>query len=217
MSSMDDCPLCGAKIAKAPQEMMAQLQKRVDHGDLSAYCVLAQSLWGGVRMKRDLGTAFRLNLNNYAGSRGHVEGQYALRNHVVNGGGGVPQNNPKAAKWFARAASQGHPRAQFELKCLYREGHGVDKDIAKAVGFYRQSAQMGVPQSALGLGLLYFQGWGVERNFEKGALLLHKAADVSAAADLEPWLLCVSHVHLEQAYENGMGIRIPPNATEAAH
>lgn len=37
-----------------------------------------------------------------------------------------------AAKWFERAASQGHARSQFEIGLHYAYGFGVAQDLAKA-------------------------------------------------------------------------------------
>ncbi len=43
---------------------------------------------------------------------------------------GVTQDYAQAAKWYRKAAEQGHAYAQFNLGYMYRFGQGVPQDYA---------------------------------------------------------------------------------------
>ena len=49
----------------------------------------------------------------------------------------------EAAKWFRKAAEQGHAESQFDLGLLYTNGEGVDKDHKEAVKWLRKAAKQG--------------------------------------------------------------------------
>lgn len=60
---------------------------------------------------------------------------------------GVARNDEQAAKWYRRAADQGHGKAQFELGQAYAEGRGVKQDRETALQWYRRAADQGVPEA----------------------------------------------------------------------
>ena len=41
---------------------------------------------------------------------------------IYRRGEGVPQNDAEAAKWWRRAAEQGHTKAQYNLGAMYAKG-----------------------------------------------------------------------------------------------
>ncbi|MBS0647807.1 MAG: sel1 repeat family protein, partial [Verrucomicrobia bacterium] len=43
-------------------------------------------------------------------------------------GQGVAKDEKEAAKWYQKAADQGHAKAQFGLGFCYKKGQGVAKD-----------------------------------------------------------------------------------------
>ena len=49
----------------------------------------------------------------------------------------------EAAKWYRKAAEQGHSEAQYQLGECYYCGHGVDKDYNEAVKWFRKAAEQG--------------------------------------------------------------------------
>jgi TPR repeat protein len=59
-------------------------------------------------------------------------------------GRGVPQHYLLAAKWYYRAAVQGHGCAQFALGLLYNKGQGVQKDLVLAYMWLSLSASQAV-------------------------------------------------------------------------
>lgn len=49
----------------------------------------------------------------------------------------------KAAKWWRKAADQGHVDARFNLGGMYFNGRGVDQSYPEAVKWYRKAADQG--------------------------------------------------------------------------
>ncbi|MCL1888053.1 MAG: sel1 repeat family protein [Kiritimatiellaeota bacterium] len=83
----------------------------------------------------------------------------------------------EAAKWFRKAAEQGHPNAQHFLGQSYLYGHGVERDNAEAVRWYREAAEQGDAGSQHRLGQTYMYGWnGVEQDTDEGMKWFMKAA-----------------------------------------
>ncbi len=58
-------------------------------------------------------------------------------------GTGVEKNLEQAAKWYRRAAEQGHTKAQFNLASLYEHGKGVEKNPGLAIKWYKAAAMKG--------------------------------------------------------------------------
>jgi uncharacterized protein len=59
-------------------------------------------------------------------------------------GDAIPQDYEEAAKWFRRAANQGHSTSQFNLAGMYKSGRGgVPKDIVLSLMWLTLSAAQG--------------------------------------------------------------------------
>jgi TPR repeat protein len=56
-----------------------------------------------------------------------------------------------AAKWFERAASQGHARSQFEIGLHYAYGFGVAQDLKRAEEWPRLAVRNGQVEARLSL------------------------------------------------------------------
>ena len=80
-------------------------------------------------------------------------------------GQGVPQNYPEAAKWYYRAAEQGHSIAQHNLGVLYANGQGVPQDYLEAEKWWRRSAEQRFVPAQIKLGTLYYHGYGVAQDY----------------------------------------------------
>jgi len=90
--------------------------------------------------------------------RGDAESQYELgvaNYHIAAGGGGYviklgigggPANPVEAAKWFLRAAEQGHPEACYEIARMYDEGVGVISSGIEARKWMKQYALKGTSE-----------------------------------------------------------------------
>jgi ribosomal protein S20 len=63
---------------------------------------------------------------------GDVEAQCGLGEFYERGSLGLPQDYVQAAKWYLKAAEQGHSQAQLYLGVLMAQGQGVEQNLAEA-------------------------------------------------------------------------------------
>jgi len=71
-----------------------------------------------------------------ANQRGWADSQFQLGNHYFTGAEGCEQSYDLALKWYLRAASQGHAKAQFALGYCYEFGEGIEQNQAEALFWY---------------------------------------------------------------------------------
>ena len=57
----------------------------------------------------------------------------------------------EAAKWYRKAAEQGHVSAQYNLGYMYHSGKGVTQDYGEAVKWYRKAAEQGEAEAQYSL------------------------------------------------------------------
>tara|TARA_B100000676_G_scaffold310256_1_gene376213 strand:- start:326 stop:1108 length:783 start_codon:yes stop_codon:yes gene_type:complete len=91
-------------------------------------------------------------------------------------GRGVEKNIGEAAKWYRRAAVQGHVKAQANLGLMYAYGHGVPKDSAEAVRWLERASKAGDTGAQYNVGLLYYEGRGTERDYKRALRWYQRAA-----------------------------------------
>ena len=113
------------------------------------------------------------------------------------GGEGVAKDYAEAAKWFRKAAEQGHADARYLLGFLYDNGVGVANDYAEAAKWYRKAAEQGHADAQSVLGLLYFKGQGVAKDYTEAAKWYRKAAEQGHAD---------AQYFLGSLYYNGQGV-----------
>ena len=82
----------------------------------------------------------------------------------------------KAVDWFAKAAVQGHAKAQYRLGDCYYYGNGVEKNLIKAVEWYKKAADQGNTDALYSLGYCYYHGQGVKEDLNKAAKWYNRAA-----------------------------------------
>ena len=116
----------------------------------------------------------------------------------------TPEDKAEAAKWYQRAAEQGHMYAQYNLGTLFYTGQGVPQNYVEAAKWYRKSAEQGYVYAQKELGLMYWSGEGVPRNLTECAKWLLKAAEQGNMT---------AQLNLAALYENGWGV--PKNIEEA--
>lgn len=63
-------------------------------------------------------------------------------------GNGVPQDGPRAAALYCRAARLGDPESQFSLGWMYANGRGVERSDSAAAFFFHAAAEQGYEQAA---------------------------------------------------------------------
>lgn len=129
---------------------------------------------------RDLAEARRLH--RQAARAGIVEAQFELSLFLSQGIGGK-RDRRGAARWEAKAAEAGHPRA-----CLNRASRlasGKNRDYAEAAFWYERAADGGNAEAAARLCRMHLQGQGVVRDeriarrwYERAAALGYAWKDV---------------------------------------
>jgi len=70
----------------------------------------------------------------------------------------VKQDHAEAARWYRKAAEQGHADAQYNLGVMYENGQGVRQDHAESVRWYRKAAEQGHAEPQYNLGVMYENG-----------------------------------------------------------
>jgi TPR repeat protein len=96
-----------------------------EKGDATAQYDLGVSYYNGQgEIGKSMGELFNLGLSYYNGQ-------------------GVEQDYAEAAKYFRKAAEQGHVSAQNNLGVMYANGQGVTKDNYEAVKWFRKAAAQG--------------------------------------------------------------------------
>ena len=91
-------------------------------------------------------------------------------------GEAVPENDPKAVRWFRLAADQGDADAQSNLGVMYANGEGVLEDDPEAVKWLRLAADQGVAAAQFNLGVMYANGGGLPEDYVLGYAWLNLAA-----------------------------------------
>ena len=79
-------------------------------------------------------------------------------------GTGIPTNIRAAARWFLKAADQGHATAAYNIAIFYLKGTGVDRNSEQAVKYFERAASAGVTAAQVQLGKLHAAGEGVPRD-----------------------------------------------------
>jgi TPR repeat protein len=106
----------------------------------------------------------------------------------------VKKDYEQAAKYFAKAASQGNAEGMYNLARLTDRGLGVKKDHDLALKLFEQAAaqppqhpifkvvpNLGVAESEHALGLRYIEGIGVHKNLSTAAYWYQRAVDHGSA------------------------------------
>ena len=154
--------LCEKAIHKVP-----------DDGDTWAFLSLAYS-WAGL-------DSAALEANGKSIELGSVEG-LLFRAYFFEYGVGVVANKLEAARWYRKAAEQGHSSAQHSLGIRYTRGEGVDQDHVEAVRWYRKAAEQGHSSAQHSLGIRYTRGEGVDQDHVEAVRWYRKAAEQGHAS-----------------------------------
>lgn len=125
--------------------------------------------------------------------------------YLIGVGHDVPVDYAQSAKWYEKAAAQGHASAQDWLGRQYFLGRGVPQDVAQAAMWYEKAAAQGHTSAQDDLGVLYLHGLGVPQDYAKARQWFEKAAAQELAE---------AHIHLGSLYANGWGV--PKDDAQAA-
>ena len=127
---------------------------------------------------------------------GSPAAQYDLAQQLFEGRA-LPQDQAKAAFWFARAASAGYPPAEFRLGALYQKGVGVGRDPAAAKRWYQAAAEAGNARAAHNLGVINAEPVGEKADYGEAAKWFRRAAELGVRD---------SQYNLAVLYARGLGV-----------
>lgn len=152
-------------------------------GDAESQLSLATAYNSGKGVSKDTSKALELFLR--AAEGGSMSAQFQVGSFYESGLLGAPRNQFEAAKWYGKAAEQGHSASAYRLGEMYFDGRGVPKDEAKAIklmrlsDFYDQKyqAERGHAAAQVKFGLSYQFGRGVTQDF----VLAHMWFNIAAA------------------------------------
>lgn len=102
-------------------------------------------------------------------------------------------------------ATQGNPKAQFDLASAYYYGNGTRQDYAEALRWYRMAAEQGEPRAEDALGYMYLTGRGVLQDDVEALRWYKKSADHGSPK---------GQFDLASMYDAGTGV--PPDYIEAS-
>jgi len=88
----------------------------------------------------------------------------------------VPRNAAAAARYYQKAAEQGHVQASLDLGSMYAEGRGVPQDAVRAEQWFQKAADQGGVQAQYPVGEMYEKGRGVPQDYAKAAQWYQKVA-----------------------------------------
>lgn len=124
-----------------------------------------------------------------AAERGDAEAQYSMATALE-----AQSKSAKAARWYRRAARQGHSVSMNNLGVCYNTGEGVKTDSQKAMKWFRRSGEKGNSSACFNLGLCYET---LKRDPKSAVIWYLKAADAGDADAQNRLGLC---------YDTGSGV-----------
>lgn len=123
-------------------------------------------------------TAYNLALER--ARRGDPNAQ-TLVAEILSRGLGVPLNNAEAAKWYALAAEQGVPEAQFQYALMLLDGRYMRRDVNGAYALLEAAAEAGNVLAQFNLAQLVVQREPGEAGMAKALAYYERAADAGLA------------------------------------
>lgn len=90
---------------------------------------------------------------------------------------GIKIDKEETARWYLRAAAQGHQEAQLEIGYCFFNGEGVAQNYDEAIKWFRQAAEQGSPYAICQLSICHFAGCGVEKDEQTARKLFRSAVE----------------------------------------
>jgi len=218
-----------AASAAAAEPSRAELLRRAQAGDVTAYDLLASSYLDADGDQRDVNAAVRWLEKGV--KAGDTDCMIALGNLYFEGGD-LDQDEAKALSlykaaaaegdalgaynaglvyetsvddltqalgWYWRAAMGGDEGGMYKLALAYQLGQGVPTDETQAVTWMRKAAAAGSVDAINDLGSYYLQGYGVPVDEVQALKLYVDAAQRGSAVAL---------ANVAAAYHNGEGVPV---------
>ena len=164
-------------------------------------------LFPGVQAYRERNYTLAIKELRPAAEEGDAEAQFYLgqaiedqqRKSGSDDASKLEASKVEAAKWFRRAAEQGHAEAQRELAFLYSIGEGVVPDDAEAAAWLLKAAKQGNADVQFDLANRYEKGEGVPHDEASAIAWFRKAAEQD---------------HVDAQYELGRLLAKPESAQQ---
>jgi TPR repeat protein len=113
-----------------------------------------------------------------AAEAGYAEAQFELAEEYRYGNEALKSDRVAAAKWYIKAAEQGHADAQYMAGFCYQKGLGVTEDTKKAIEWYTEAGEQNHESALDALAFIYYTGeGGIEINDKKAIELWTKAVE----------------------------------------
>lgn len=141
-----------------------------------AQYALAKMYATGDVVKQDLNKADQLYETLVEKING-VHEQYNIASGYYSGGGLILDKS-KAAKWFKKAAEQGHANAQYVLGTQYFKGEGVEEDIIESIYWIKKAALQEHPEACYWLAELFRNGEFVQEDSSQAMHWYKKAIEL---------------------------------------
>jgi TPR repeat protein len=154
------------RMAASPQQVIEELRRRAETGNVSATAVLA--FLYSVEGAGYSNPTEAVRLYRSAADQGDAWSMSKLGN-LYDLGRGIPVDKSEAARLYRLAANQGDVTATSNLGVLYQRGEGVAKDTAEAARLFRRAAEGGDVMAMSSLGFLYETGDGVDKDLAEAA------------------------------------------------
>jgi len=122
---------------------------------------------------------------------------------ILSRGLGMARNDREAAKWYALAAEQGVPEAQFQYALMLIDGNFVKKDMQAAYALMQSAAEAGNRLAQFNFAQMLIQREPGGKGLEKAVSYYERAAE-SRLADAQ--------YAMSQIYANGAGGKSPDAA-----
>jgi TPR repeat protein len=155
-------------VSPDPETGMRWYIRASEQGEAAAIYNIATLFERGVAMDESPSQAFRWYLR--AAEYGSISAANIVGLFYEQGVIGEAPDPQKAADWYARAAGQGHPFAQYNVGRCHVEGLGVPTDPAKALGFFERAAQQRHVLARMSLACMWENGIGVSQPDKRRAL-----------------------------------------------
>lgn len=205
--------MTGSGVKKDRKEAVSWYRKAAEQGLAEAQYEVAEAYHNGCGVDRDNDEAViwyrKAADQDYTDSLEKLDqlyaagftpdSQYERGNSYFYGKGGVRQDLAEAARWYRRAAAQGHKdsqnilkspllalairaseeddaAAQLRLGLMYAKGDGARQNSAEAARWYQKSANHGNADAQCNLGMMYRYGNGVSQDFPEAVRWYRKSA-----------------------------------------
>jgi uncharacterized protein len=160
------------ELTKLKSDDIRQMELRARRGESRAMTVVGIAMAEGYGVAADAKSAVKW-LARAAKSDDIAEEYLAT---MLRGGRGVAKDMATARGLFAKAASQGNRRAQFNYASMCFNGDGGPQDVDSAAKYFEIAARQGDPEAQHMIARMYQYGRGVVQDYDQATKWYDKAA-----------------------------------------